>query len=147
MTTARTARLVDSYYRDGYGRAHLDQRFCTVQCDACGIVLNSGHHYTDDARHFAEALADEHNELRHPPAPVSARSFAVGDEIPGHGVVIAVTLTAYQVRPGAVSLADSLVGGEACAWVPFYGERGVDDVGTVEGLVTFADGSRYGGRS
>ena len=76
---------------------------------------------------------------------MSGRRYSVGDEIPGHGVVVHVTLTAYQVRPGAASLAEAQVGGEACRWVPFYGPNGVDVQAPVEGLVSFADGSRYGG--
>jgi len=78
------------------------------------------------------------------PVP-SARRCEVGDTIPGHGVVVAISLTAYQVRPGAVDLSDALLGGAACYWVPFYGPNGVDTPTPVEGLVTFADGSRYGG--
>ena len=60
------ARLVDSAHRDGYGRAELDERFCTVQCDECLVVLNSGHHYIDDARHHAVNLARKHNLEHHP---------------------------------------------------------------------------------
>lgn len=40
-------------------------RYVTVQCDDCLVVLNSGHHYDDDARHHAQALADEHNARHH----------------------------------------------------------------------------------
>lgn len=65
--------------------------------------------------------------------------YSIGDTIPGHdGVVIAVTETSYLVsRP-----ADHETVGEV---VPFYGAKGVHTTAPVAGLVTFADGSRYGG--
>lgn len=65
------------------------------------------------------------------------RRFSIGDVIPGHGTVITVSTTAYQV---------SHFDGPGTSWVPFYGRYGVDTSAPVEGFVTFADGSRYGGR-
>lgn len=76
MNTTRIAHLVDSAYRDGYGRSHLDVRFCIVQCDTCGIVLNSGHHYTDDNRHHAEVLARVHTDAVHGPLTAAREELA-----------------------------------------------------------------------
>jgi hypothetical protein len=73
------------------------------------------------------------------PTTPSPRKYQVGDVIPGHGTVIGLSLTAYLM---AVSHGDGYI---ERRWVPFYGRNGVDDVQPVEGLVTFADGSRYGG--
>ena len=44
-------------------------RYVTVDCDECGISLNSGHHYSAHfpGRKFAEALMDAHNEEHHRP--------------------------------------------------------------------------------
>lgn len=65
----------------------------------------------------------------------SPRTYAIGDTIPGHGKVSAVSATAYLV--GSIDR-----GGR---WVPFYGPRGVDAPAPVVGLVSFADGSTFGG--
>lgn len=62
------------------------------------------------------------------------RRYSVGDAIPGHGTVIAVGETAYRTAHQGVQH----------HWVPFYGPNGVDEQAPVEGLVSFADGSRYG---
>ena len=67
----------------------------------------------------------------------SPRRYSIGDTIPGHtGTVAEIGLTAYRMR--------GMVWGDAY-WVPFYGPNGVDEQAPVEGLVSFADGSRYGG--
>jgi hypothetical protein len=66
-----------------------------------------------------------------------SRRFSLGDVIPGHGTVTAMTDTAYLVDTG-----DFIDGFH---WVPFYGPRGVELAAPVVGLVSFADGSRYGG--
>lgn len=41
------------------------RRFFTVECVECGVVLNSGHHYREQDRDHAEALADQHNQRLH----------------------------------------------------------------------------------
>ena len=38
-----------------------------VMCHECQAILNSGHQYPPRHRHFAQALADEHNAKFHPP--------------------------------------------------------------------------------
>jgi hypothetical protein len=65
------AVLREHTYRDGYGRDHCARPFFTVECPPCGSVLNSGHHYTAEHKHHAQALADEHNAKHHPPAPAA----------------------------------------------------------------------------
>lgn len=60
------ARIVDHTYHSS-GR-----RFYTVQCDTCGIVLNSGHHYVEGLAHLADELAERHNAEVHAPAPTTA---------------------------------------------------------------------------
>lgn len=71
---------------------------------------------------------------------MNARRYAVGDVIPDRGEVLAVWSTAYQVR----QMAD-WYGVRKIVVVPFYGPHGIDEQAPVEGLVMFADGSRYGG--
>jgi hypothetical protein len=51
----------------------------------------------------------------------SPRAFGLGDTIPGHGIVVRTSDTAYQVESGN--------------WVPFYGPRGVDPVVAYQPLV------------
>lgn len=73
----RTAHLRPGAYRPGDRTAPV--RFYTVQCDTCGTILNSGHHYQDEgnadlggtlygslfpSRHALE-LVVEHNETEH----------------------------------------------------------------------------------
>ena len=81
-----TATLNDHTYTSG-------KRFCTVECDDCLTVLNSGHHYTDENRHHAETLAARHNAEFHTPiVPATAderreaatrmlRKYIAGDRI------------------------------------------------------------------
>jgi hypothetical protein len=47
-----------------YG-GHQPTTFYIVTCQECHVALNSGHHYTEDVKHFAQELADEHNRLNH----------------------------------------------------------------------------------
>jgi hypothetical protein len=42
------------------------RRFYIVECRECLAVLNSGHHYSEDAHPHAERLATEHNTTHHP---------------------------------------------------------------------------------
>jgi hypothetical protein len=65
------------------------------------------------------------------------RHYQVGDTIPDHGIVVAIWTTAYKVQPAAPPGVTIVV--------PFYGPNGVDEQRPGAGLVTFADGTRYGG--
>jgi hypothetical protein len=61
------AYLEPHVYPDGYGRRHLDKPFWIVHCEHPShghIVLNSAHHYSPAAKHFAEALIAGH-DLEH----------------------------------------------------------------------------------
>lgn len=57
------AIAAEHVYRDGYGRTELDRPFWIVECQPCLVVLNSGHHYTDQA--LAQRLAEAHNAEVH----------------------------------------------------------------------------------
>jgi hypothetical protein len=64
-THKATAHLV-SHLVTVYDRPGNSQRsYYTVQCDECLVVLNSGHHYEDESKHYALKLADEHNSTTH----------------------------------------------------------------------------------
>lgn len=52
------AYLVEHHYSHGVP-------FWMVQCDLCGCVLNSGHHYLAEQAHHADRLAEAHNTERH----------------------------------------------------------------------------------
>lgn len=67
----------------------------------------------------------------------SPRNYDLGDTIPNHGVVVGWSSTAYLVEVPPPDM-------QSRRWVPFYGPRGVDTPTPVEGLVTFADDTRYG---
>ena len=57
----QTAQLYEHQY------SSTGRTFWTVQCNACGSVLNSGHHYTGaDGEYFATRLAADHNRENHP---------------------------------------------------------------------------------
>lgn len=60
----------------------------------------------------------------------------VGTVLPDGGVVLAVSLTAYKVRPNGYDLAHARLGGEACGWLSFDQVHGRP--APVEPLVVFA---------
>ena len=60
-TDTLTAHLIERQYTS------TGKTFWTVQCNACGSVLNSGHHYTgSDGEYFAARTAADHNRENHP---------------------------------------------------------------------------------
>lgn len=62
------AYLEEHSYPDGYGHRNLDKPFWIARCDDPShgpIALNSGHHYTADAKHFAEELIARHDADEH----------------------------------------------------------------------------------
>lgn len=59
-----SARVIDRTYPSS------GQAFSTVECEACLVVLNSGHHYHERDRHFAEIAAAHHNEVHHNGPPL-----------------------------------------------------------------------------
>ena len=61
------ANVIEHVYRDGYGRPDMNRPFWIVTCGPCNAILNSGHHYTDEAA--AHRLAEEHDATVHPTHP------------------------------------------------------------------------------
>lgn len=60
VQNSSNAQLVEGRYADGYGRPDRGRRYYIVECHTCHVALNSGHHYREDERHHAEALAARH---------------------------------------------------------------------------------------
>lgn len=58
--------------RHTYGTGDTGKAFHTVQCDACHVVLNSGHHYTEvngKPSPHAVDIGAEHNRKHHGVTP------------------------------------------------------------------------------
>ena len=55
---AQNAELIERHYSSG-------KTYYIVECYSCHIVLNSGHHYTFENVHHAEALVLNHNTNVH----------------------------------------------------------------------------------
>lgn len=60
----------------------------------------------------------------------------IGTVLPDGGVILAVSLTAYQVRPRGIDLECARRGGDATSWVSFDAVHG-RPTGIIEPLVIF----------